>query len=801
MAETFGNNNTSITSPPLSAEVYPSIDRPQINGLGITVPWGAGTVLQAKTSGGSGVSTAPSSEIDELKNLILSRPAGGGESIVYNVEGIVGPPGIPGPPGPMGLPAPPVLGLSPTPGVPTRVLDDGITPATPTGLTASAGVGYVMLEWNSNIEPDMDHYEIWRNTSNNSGTATKIGDGYQTLLSDGGLTGGTPYYYWIKAVDRLGNTSGFSSVATATPTIGSFTIDVPLTNGITFSSKPTTSGGGIDSYTKLCSHFDGADGATTYTDPVAGAITFYDNSQLDTAQYKFGASSLLVDGTSRVKISGTDFDIVDGQALAIDFCIRASSLPSSGNLVILVCQATWAVDESYYIYIYNDSGTYYLHFQQAGVSKISGSISITTGGWHHIALTKNTSNLFKLFYDGTQVGSSATVTGFSAYHYLNIGGYDSPSSDFSGWIDEVRVSQGTTRWTENFTPPTEAYSVETTTYTTIWTSGVLTYKGSDYTIVAEVTGDANYYIYWDLNSSPTTFHTTNTLSTAIGADKWVMCYGDSTNGAVYPATSNKIIHGGLIQAGTITADQILTGSITSDKILNIAADKILISGSVYLSNWAHGSDVTKIDGGDIYAGSITATQIAAGTITANELAVGAIDASSITTGTLTADIINVTTLNGIIAQTTTPILTTETTKSANVTTSESNVYYYSAWTALYSTGKQLNVGDVVTVYVSSQFTKTFSEACVGAIEIRLLKDSVAVETFTAVDASKGTGSGTSTLQSYSDTYTVPSLGIYTLEYRCRGRIPDGGAGKTFTFTDNPISYTYSRSTPVTLTKP
>ena len=38
------------------------------------------------------------------------------------------------------------------------------------------------------------------------------------------------------------------------------------------------------------------------------------------------------------------------------------------------------------------------------------------------------------------------------------------------------------------------------------------------------------------------------------------------------------------------------------------------------TGWSHGSDATKIDGGDIYANSVTASQIAAGTITISELA-------------------------------------------------------------------------------------------------------------------------------------------------------------------------------------
>ena len=101
----------------------------------------------------------------------------------------------------------------------TTVVDDGATPAIPTGLSVTAGIQYNLLEWTANSETDMSHYEVWRNTTDNSGAATKIGDNKTTLMVDGGLTGGQAYYYWLKAVDHIGNTSGFNAVGgtTATP--------------------------------------------------------------------------------------------------------------------------------------------------------------------------------------------------------------------------------------------------------------------------------------------------------------------------------------------------------------------------------------------------------------------------------------------------------------------------------------------------------------------------------------------------------------------------------------------------------
>jgi len=71
----------------------------------------------------------------------------------------------------------------------------------------------------------------------------------------------------------------------------------------------------------------------------------------------------------------------------------------------------------------------------------------------------------------------------------------------------------------------------------------------------------------------------------------------------------------------------------------ILPGKIQISGSTTLSDW-RGTDQTTIDGGKIYTGSITATEISAsyvyaGTLTAGQVNAVAINADSITVGTLT----------------------------------------------------------------------------------------------------------------------------------------------------------------------
>src|SRR5262245_43415513 len=64
-----------------------------------------------------------------------------------------------------------------------------------------------------------------------------------------------------------------------------------------FGTIPVTN----DSFTKIEHHYNGADASTTILDTNAGGSphtwTANGNAQLDTADFKFGGSSLLLDGT------------------------------------------------------------------------------------------------------------------------------------------------------------------------------------------------------------------------------------------------------------------------------------------------------------------------------------------------------------------------------------------------------------------------------------------------------------------------------------------------------------------------
>lgn len=93
--------------------------------------------------------------------------------------------------------------------------NDSTVPDAPTGLTATAGPGCVVLDWDDNAEADLDHYELWRSASSDFSSPSLVWTGYASQHADFTAVVGTTYYYKLKASDTSDNLSGYSSQVSA----------------------------------------------------------------------------------------------------------------------------------------------------------------------------------------------------------------------------------------------------------------------------------------------------------------------------------------------------------------------------------------------------------------------------------------------------------------------------------------------------------------------------------------------------------------------------------------------------------
>ena len=215
---------------------------------------------------------------------------------------------------------------------------------------------------------------------------------------------------------------------------------------------------GNDSFTKLLCHGNGTDGSTSFTDSSALALTLTanGNSQVDTAQSKFGGASMLFDGSGDYIASSDHADLDLGtNDFAIDCWVRFPSTPS-GNVTIFGRTSSGTS----YMYLSLEGGSWrFRDYNSGNIIDFSRTLSMSANTWYHVAVTRSGSD-FRMFLDGVQQGATysnassitARAVGIDIGAMTQNGAYV-----MNGWIDEFRYSNGDARWTSNFTPPTEEY--------------------------------------------------------------------------------------------------------------------------------------------------------------------------------------------------------------------------------------------------------------------------------------------------------------------------------------------------------
>lgn len=99
------------------------------------------------------------------------------------------------------------------------VTGDTTAPSAPTSVSATGSFRAASIEWTNPDVVDFSHAEVYRSTTNDNTSATKIAEVSSNSYVDAPLANSTTYYYWVKAVDYSDNASGFSSSASATTTL------------------------------------------------------------------------------------------------------------------------------------------------------------------------------------------------------------------------------------------------------------------------------------------------------------------------------------------------------------------------------------------------------------------------------------------------------------------------------------------------------------------------------------------------------------------------------------------------------
>jgi hypothetical protein len=225
----------------------------------------------------------------------------------------------------------------------------------------------------------------------------------------------------------------------------------------------------------LAMHMDGADNGTTFIDEKGKTITRYGNTVTKTGVKKFGTASAYFDGTGDYLTAPDNADFEFGSG---DFTIEAwvyltnygvSEGGSAGAAVFSKGGSELIGARSLTMHIGGTPGVAWTHLglrispdgTLTNSVLITGSFSFALNNWYHIAATRNGNTVY-LAVNGVVI-QTGTFTGamFDTTQPARIGQIVDEAYVtkfwFPGYIDDLRITKGIARYTENFTPPTKAF--------------------------------------------------------------------------------------------------------------------------------------------------------------------------------------------------------------------------------------------------------------------------------------------------------------------------------------------------------
>lgn len=241
-----------------------------------------------------------------------------------------------------------------------------------------------------------------------------------------------------------------------------------------------------DVSTVLLCHMDGPNNSTTFTDVSTYGKTVTSNSgaQVDTSQFKYnGASLRCKTGGNLVIADNVDFNFGSGDFTIEGYMMFATTL---GNALIAQYQDTnsnrgWLFDftANSMRFVYTIDGT------NATQNIISGTWAYSLNTFYHVAVTRS-SNTIRFFANGSLLATDTNIgtdTIFDSTLNVRVGAYggdnDALNEKHDGWIDDLRVSKGISRYNSAFTSLQYAFSPNEYEY---WlyvnTDGIATFRVS-----------------------------------------------------------------------------------------------------------------------------------------------------------------------------------------------------------------------------------------------------------------------------------------------------------------------------------
>lgn len=177
------------------------------------------------------------------------------------------------------------------------------------------------------------------------------------------------------------------------------------------------------------------------------------NAQISTSVKKYGTGSLAFDGTGDGLLC-KPFNQTFGKDFTVEFWIYRTG--TAVEYPIDIFMPPPADTQAISMYINNSGAGSYNAVFNGGTKFTGASGSIAANEWVHVAMVRY-NGVHSVYINGTANASTYTSTASYPNCQLAVGRDVAGSYSFTGYIDDVRITNGVARYTANFTPPTAAF--------------------------------------------------------------------------------------------------------------------------------------------------------------------------------------------------------------------------------------------------------------------------------------------------------------------------------------------------------
>jgi len=327
-----------------------------------------------------------------------------------------------------------------------------------TNAASAGGTG-----WRLVLSPTPDTIGAWFNGTSFTNVAYKPGQWYHVALVRSGTSSNNVSFY-INGV-RQQQITDTTAVTSQSLVVGRYHSDVDnyylkgyisavrvvvgtaVYSGASF-TLPTAPLTAVTN-TKLLLNFTNAG---IYDGTMKNNLETVGGASVSTSVVKYGSGSMYFDGTGDyLKLPSNALYAFGTGAYTIEFWIYPSSL-AAGSYHVIGANATNGI-----VVIISNAK---VALNKYGVGDVLAyNTALTTSTWSHVAVVRESTgtNQTKIYVNGTSVATGTDSNDWTVTTNFGVGANTSDGSQaINGYLDDLRVTKGIARYTQNFIPPSVA---------------------------------------------------------------------------------------------------------------------------------------------------------------------------------------------------------------------------------------------------------------------------------------------------------------------------------------------------------